>query len=55
MINNINLNNVKTYIIDEFQKEKFSIMILNIVNNNYYDFFKILNVCFLLSIAFEMT
>ena len=38
VINNIDFNNVKIYTVDEFQKEKFSIMILNIINNDRFNF-----------------
>ena len=39
VINNIDFNNVKIYIIDEFQEEEFSMMIFNIINNDRFDFF----------------
>ena len=39
MINNFyKLENVKTYIVNEFQKKKFLMMIFNIVDNDRLDF-----------------
>ena len=40
IINNFDeLKNMKTHIVDEFQKEKFLMMIFNIVDNDRFDFF----------------
>ena len=39
VINNIDFNDVKIYIVNEFQEKKFLMMILNIVNNDRFNFF----------------
>ena len=39
VINNVDFNNMKIYTVDEFQEKEFLMIILNIIDNDCFDFF----------------